>query len=194
MDDKRFAMVCASNVNRSVAAHEALVKNSFSNVFSYGTGSAVRMPGPRGASVYDFGTPYQRMFDELSAEDWHFFTRSGVLAMLERDAAVKLFPQKWQNEKTAHIASLDVILCFEDRVFDAVVEGSTLIMATVIQIFNDYEQPSFCIDIQTRGARDFKPVHVICLSVRDSPEDAVLGANLALNLCSEVLLNAYVYF
>lgn len=69
-DRLRFAMVCASNQNRSMAAH-ALLFNSGLSVSSYGTGSQVKLPGPsqREPNIYSFGTPYQRMHDDLAARN-----------------------------------------------------------------------------------------------------------------------------
>eukprot|EP00243_Klebsormidium_subtile_P005719 TRINITY_DN2333_c0_g1_i2.p1 TRINITY_DN2333_c0_g1~~TRINITY_DN2333_c0_g1_i2.p1 ORF type:complete len:163 (-),score=13.42 TRINITY_DN2333_c0_g1_i2:194-682(-) len=66
----RFAMVCASNQNRSMAAHALLQKSGLS-VNSYGTGSQVKLPGPsqKEPNVYSFGTTYQKMHDELAARN-----------------------------------------------------------------------------------------------------------------------------
>lgn len=63
-------MVCSSNQNRSMEAH-FLLKRQGLDVASYGTGSHVKLPGPsaREPNVYDFGTPYKQMFDELRRKD-----------------------------------------------------------------------------------------------------------------------------
>jgi len=52
------------------------------------------------------------------------FRRNGVLAMLERDIITKKAPQRWQDNTLKDLAQLDVVLCFEDRIFEIVVEGS----------------------------------------------------------------------
>ncbi len=91
------------------------------------------------------------------------FRRNGVLAMLERDIITKKAPQKWQDNTHNDLALLDVVLCFEDRIFDIVLE-----------------------DLQLRKPKDFRPLHVICLDVRDTPEDAKLGGSAALELCQLV--------
>lgn len=66
----RYAMVCSSNQNRSMEAH-AILKSKGFNVSSYGTGAHVKLPGPslREPNVYDFGTPYKLMFDDLRRKD-----------------------------------------------------------------------------------------------------------------------------
>ncbi|MED6142588.1 RNA polymerase II subunit A C-terminal domain phosphatase, partial [Stylosanthes scabra] len=66
----RYAMVCSSNQNRSMEAHFLLKRQGF-DVSSYGTGAHVKLPGPslREPNVYDFGTPYKQMFDDLRRKD-----------------------------------------------------------------------------------------------------------------------------
>lgn len=66
----RYAMVCSSNQNRSMEAHFIMKKQGF-DVSSYGTGAHVKLPGPSISkpNVYEFGTPYKQMFDELRRKD-----------------------------------------------------------------------------------------------------------------------------
>lgn len=66
----RHAMVCSSNQNRSMEAHSLLKRHGF-DVYSYGTGAHVKLPGPslREPNVYEFGTPYKHMFDDLRRKD-----------------------------------------------------------------------------------------------------------------------------
>ena len=66
----RYAMVCSSNQNRSMEAHFLLKRQGF-DVSSYGTGAHVKLPGPslREPNVYEFGTPYKHMFDDLRRKD-----------------------------------------------------------------------------------------------------------------------------
>jgi hypothetical protein len=51
-------------------AHSLLKRHGF-DVSSYGTGAHVKLPGPslREPNVYDFGTPYKQMFDDLRRKD-----------------------------------------------------------------------------------------------------------------------------
>lgn len=56
MSKLRIAVVCSSNMNRSMEAHAALAKKQY-NVKSYGTGKMVRIPGPtrNEPNAYEFG-------------------------------------------------------------------------------------------------------------------------------------------
>ena len=154
-------MICANNVNRSTEAHDHLFAAGL-RVCSYGAGNKVRFPGPTryDPRIYDFQTPYVQMYEELKAENEELFTRNGVLSMLKRDIITKRAPQRWQDATMKEINSLDVIICFEERIYDIVLE-----------------------DIQLRSPNEFKPLHVICLDIKDTPEHAKIGGQLALSLC-----------
>lgn len=158
-----FGVVCSSNINRSMEAHVVL-GNAGLIVESYGTGTQVRLPGrsamePR---VFKFGTPYADMYRSMSAtpDDEAFFLHNGVLQLCRRGAAVKLAPQRWQDMPSSFVATHDVVIAFEERIFDAVVE-----------------------DLQTREPENFDPLHVVCLDTKDNPHEARLQGRVALELC-----------
>ncbi|EEF46774.1 RNA polymerase II subunit A C-terminal domain phosphatase SSU72 [Ricinus communis] len=158
----RYAMVCSSNQNRSMEAHSLLKMQGF-DVSSYGTGAHVKLPGPslREPNVYDFGTPYKQMFDDLRRKDPDLYKRNGILPMLKRNSSVKLAPQRWQDN--AADGSFDVVFSFEEKVFDMVIE-----------------------DLHNRDHVLMRSVLVINLEVKDNHEEAAIGARLALELCQEI--------
>ncbi|CAH8390372.1 unnamed protein product [Eruca vesicaria subsp. sativa] len=158
----RYAMVCSSNQNRSMEAH-FLLKRQGLDVASYGTGSHVKLPGPsaREPNVYDFGTPYKQMFDELRRKDPELYKRNGILQMLKRNLNVKLAPQRWQDNGGDGV--FDVVMTFEEKVFDSVLED-----------LNNREQPLM------------KTILVMNLEVKDNHEEAAIGGRLALELCQEI--------
>ncbi|OWM91465.1 RNA polymerase II subunit A C-terminal domain phosphatase SSU72 [Punica granatum] len=158
----RYAMVCSSNQNRSMEAHSLLKRQGF-DVSSYGTGAHVKLPGPslREPNVYDFGTPYKQMFDELRRKDPELYKRNGILPMLKRNMSIKTAPQRWQEN--ASDGSFDVVLTFEEKVFDMVLE-----------------------DLNSRDQSLMKMVLVINLEVKDNHEEAAIGAQLTLDLCLEI--------
>ena len=65
-----YAMVCSSNMNRSMQGHLLLSDADF-RVESFGIGSKVRLPSssPTRQHVYDFGTKYSTIRDDLIAHD-----------------------------------------------------------------------------------------------------------------------------
>ncbi|XP_024520465.1 RNA polymerase II subunit A C-terminal domain phosphatase ssu72 isoform X1 [Selaginella moellendorffii] len=158
----RHAMVCASNQNRSMEAH-ALLQREGLDVSSYGTGNQVKLPGPtiRDPNIYQFGTPYTAIIEDLKNKDPDLYKRNGLLPMLKRNASVKDAPQRWQDN--AGDGAFDVVLTFEERVFDLVNE-----------------------DLQNREQTLFKTVLVVNLDVKDNHEEAAVGAKLALDLCKKV--------
>ncbi|KAL0484072.1 RNA polymerase II subunit A C-terminal domain phosphatase, partial [Acrasis kona] len=155
-----FALVCASNQNRSMAAHH-LFNNKGLKVKSYGTGSQVKLPGKsiREANIYDFGTKYIDMYNDLKAKDEKFYIQNGLLSMLERNLAIKEAPERWQKRADHH----DVVFTFEDRVFDAVVD-----------------------DLANSTAQYDKPVHVINMTVKDNHEEADKNAKLCIEFCTQI--------
>ncbi|CAA6654138.1 unnamed protein product [Spirodela intermedia] len=147
----RYAMVCSSNQNRSMEAHSLMKRQGF-DVSSYGTGGHVKLPGPslREPNVYDFGTPYKQMYDELRRKDPDLYKRNGILPMLKRNSGIKLAPQRWQDNSADGI--FDVVLTFEEKVFDLVLD-----------------------DLNNREHSLMRPVLIINLEVKDNHEEAAAG-------------------
>ncbi|ONK61812.1 uncharacterized protein A4U43_C08F33850 [Asparagus officinalis] len=97
-------------------AHSLLQRHGF-DVSSYSTGAHVKLPGPsyREPNVYEFGTPYHKMYDDLLRKNPELYKRNGILPMLKRNMSVKLAPQRWQDN--AADGPFDVVLSFEDKKF-----------------------------------------------------------------------------
>ncbi|KAK8810584.1 hypothetical protein WA158_007159 [Blastocystis sp. Blastoise] len=155
-----FAVICSSNVNRSVETHDLFMKNGM-KVSSYGTGSKVKLPGKRQDTpkIYPFGTTYAAILADLIKTDEDLFTRRGIIPMIRRDMTVKSAPQRFQQLKTVN--EIDVIICFDHTVYDKLVE-----------------------DLQMRPMETMKCLHVFNMNVQDNPTEAANGAKSALLLAN----------
>eukprot|EP01028_Stygiella_incarcerata_P001143 TRINITY_DN11792_c0_g2_i1.p1 TRINITY_DN11792_c0_g2~~TRINITY_DN11792_c0_g2_i1.p1 ORF type:complete len:208 (+),score=65.54 TRINITY_DN11792_c0_g2_i1:42-665(+) len=159
----RIAVVCSSNVNRSAACHDMLRRHCF-DVESFGIGSEVKLPGSSAGSLncYPFGTPYEDMIKDLQEKDRHFYTNTGIIAMLKRDAKLKEYPERFQERVEDH-EKFDVIFTVEERVFDAVCS----------------------VLFQKMGLKG-TPVHVINMDVEDSIDSAKNAAEQCLSFAKKM--------
>ena len=148
-------------------------------VISFGTGSYVRLPGPSISQpqVYNFNTTsYDKMFDELQAQDARLYRNNGILNMLDRNRNIKWGPERFHDwtvgsprmeplnrgDKGASGAEggvVDVIFTCEERCWDAVVDN-----------------------LLDRGAPLNRPVHVFNIDIRDNHEEALVGGKAILDL------------
>jgi len=145
-----FAVVCSSNMNRSMEAHLFMKKKRY-KVQSFGTGSQVKLPGTsqNKPNVYSFDWKYSDILQELKEKDKAFYTRNGILGMLERNTRVKERPEKFQLSKEI----FDIIISLDERVYDQILE------------YFHNKRPVL-----------LRQVHVINLDIRDNHEEATVGA------------------
>ncbi len=156
LSDLKIAVVCSSNMNRSMEAHAFIVKKGF-KVDSYGTGDKVKLPGPTQdkPNVYDFGVSYEDIFKDLTKKDKELYTQNGILHMLDRNRRIKFGPQKLQESTVKY----DVIFTAEERVYDQVVEH-----------------------FEATGNVAVQPCHLINIDIQDNHEEATIGAFLMCEL------------
>lgn len=157
-----YAIICASNQNRSMEAHHMLAKRGY-RVRSYGTNTMIKLPGtaPDRPNTYPFGsgTTYASIAADLRAKDADFYQSNGLLLLLDRNRTIKSAPERFQDRPVfPDDPPLDVIITCEERCFDIVGE-----------------------DLLERGMRRGRPLWLINFDIRDTPEDAALGARAILS-------------
>lgn len=156
----RIAVICSSNMNRSMEAHAFLAKKGY-YVKSFGTGDKVKIPGSAAdkPNVYEFGTSYEEIANDLLGKDKTLYTQNGLLHTLERNRRIKTRPEKFQdsNEK------FDILITCEERVYDQVLE------------YMENKEPS-----------DNSIVHVLNIDIQDNLEEATIGAFLISDIVDRV--------
>ncbi|EGW34342.1 end formation complex subunit [Spathaspora passalidarum NRRL Y-27907] len=170
-DSLKICTVCASNNNRSMEAHKQLQDAGF-DVKSFGTGSAVRLPGPSidKPNVYDFGTPYQVIYDDLMSQKCRkMYESTGLIHMLDRNRQVKTAPEKWHSNSYA--GKFDLVITCEERCFDSVLDDLMYRMYA-----NDDDDAN---DVK-------KIVHVINVDIKDDNENAIIGGRGILKLVNMI--------
>ncbi|XP_014211708.1 RNA polymerase II subunit A C-terminal domain phosphatase SSU72 [Copidosoma floridanum] len=150
------AVICSSNMNRSMEAHAYLSKEGF-NVKSFGTGDKVKLPGnaPDRPNIYDFDTTYEEIYNDLLNKDKQYYTQNGLLHMLDRNRRIKLKPERFQESKD----KFDILITCEERVYDQVIES-----------------------MESKVQKDNRPAHLINIDIQDNHEEATVGSFLICEL------------
>ncbi|KAB0798590.1 hypothetical protein PPYR_09583 [Photinus pyralis] len=157
ISDLRIAVICSSNMNRSMEAHAFLAKKGF-YVKSYGTGDKVKIPGSAvdKPNVYDFGVSYDEIYTDLLAKDQALYTQNGLLHTLDRNRRIKTHPERFQECGD----KFDILITCEERVYDQVLEY-----------------------MENKAPSDNSIVHVINIDIQDNLEEATIGAFLISDMC-----------
>lgn len=169
-DTMRICTVCASNNNRSMESHKQL-RDAGYDVSSFGTGSSVKLPGPSidRPNVYEFGTPYETIYQDLMSQDYRkMYEANGLISMLDRNRQVKHAPEKWHNNAAS--GKFDLVITCEERCFDSVLED-------LMNRMNNKSEEAEENDIK-------KVVHVINIDIKDDNENAKIGGKGIVELVS----------
>lgn len=161
MDSMKLCTVCAANNNRSMEAHKQLKDAGF-DVRSFGTGSTVKLPGPTidRPNVYEFGTPYEAIYQDLMSQEYRkMYEAQGLILMLMRNKQVKRAPEKWHNNAAA--GKFELVITCEERCFDSVVEDLMNRMSTKSEEAEDSDVKQL--------------VHIINVDIKDDNENAKIG-------------------
>lgn len=132
--------------------------------------------------------------DTLS--DGKSYTRNGVLGMLKRNASIKNAPEKFQKD----FVFADIIITFEDRVFNTTVEGSIQFNVSscvchshrlVLSLCLSFRNPPLIAELQYRAISsrtiiNHRPCHVINMNIIDNHREAERGAKMCMELVREI--------
>lgn len=168
----KICTVCASNNNRSMESHKQLQEAGF-DVHSFGTGSSVKLPGPSidRPNVYDFGTPYETIYQDLLSQDYRkMYEANGLISMLDRNRHLKKAPEKWHNN--ANSGKFDLVITCEERCFDSVLED-------LMNRMNNKAE-----DAEVRDVRQV--VHVVNVDIKDDNENAKIGGKGIVSLVRKI--------
>ncbi|XP_017771083.1 PREDICTED: RNA polymerase II subunit A C-terminal domain phosphatase SSU72 [Nicrophorus vespilloides] len=157
ISDLRIAVICSSNMNRSMEAHAFLAKKGFL-VQSFGTGDKVKLPGSAAdkPNIYDFGITYDEIHKDLLSKDKTLYTQNGLLHTLDRNRRIKSHPERFQENKDL----FDILITCEERVYDQVLE---------------------CMENREPVTNSI--VHIVNVDIQDNLEEATIGAFLISDLC-----------
>ncbi|XP_049822464.1 RNA polymerase II subunit A C-terminal domain phosphatase SSU72-like [Aethina tumida] len=137
-----------------------LTKEDF-NVKSYGTGGKVKLPGASAdkSNVYDFGTPYNDIYQDFRRKNAGLYTETGILHILDRNRRIKKHPERFQETEEV----FDLLTTCEERVYDQVLEH-----------------------MDTREARDNSVVHIVNFDITDNLDEATVGTFLITDFCTMI--------
>ena len=82
--------MCLSSFNTCPSVHVHHCSKKGFDVRSYGTGSVVKLPGPgpEQPNVYEFGTTYQFMYEDLYRKDPHLYLSAPDSRLAQSSKAV----------------------------------------------------------------------------------------------------------
>jgi RNA polymerase II subunit A C-terminal domain phosphatase SSU72 len=114
-----FAVVCSSNMNRSMEAHSFLHKKGY-NIKSYGTGSMIKIPGESAhkPNTYPFGTTYDSIYTDLTTKDKELYTKNGMLHIMERNRRIKVRWSGGPGDSRIFLEQIELLLRVELCNFD----------------------------------------------------------------------------
>lgn len=193
----KVALVCLSNLNRSMEAHALFQKNGYASVRSFGTGSAVKLPGEskEEPNVYEFGDAYVNIAADLKKKNfqrsvyhtclnWYHsilsilrYKRNGMIQMIERNMKVKAAPERWHNEAER----FQIVVSYDRRAYESIIEG-TFFSRRIWRII----APEDVIHRPVREGFGINPVHLVNIETKDTHEEATNGALASLDLMERV--------
>lgn len=93
LSNLKIAVICSSNMNRSMEAHAFLSKKGFL-VKSFGTGDKVKIPGSAAdkPNVYEFGVSYDEIYHDLLNKDKTLYPCYRIFVVTSVDFIILINP------------------------------------------------------------------------------------------------------
>lgn len=151
-------------------------------VMSFGTGSAVRLPGPalNQPNIYNFNAAsYDQMYTELEEKDKNLYRSNGILKMLERNRGIKFGPERWQDWKIGDPR-------LQQRARDQGLKGTEGGVVDIVITCEERCWDSVVDDLLTRGSPLDRPVHVFNVEISDSHAEALVGGRAIVDLADSL--------
>lgn len=148
-----IAVCCAMNNNRSMETHSLFLKKNI-NIKSYGTSHNIKLPGltPNTPNIYEYGTTYKEIYDDLVSQNKEAYDRIGLLYLLERNMKVKERPENFFDAMKEEIFTV-VITC-EEKCFESIYQN-----------------------VKDGGSKLKNGFWLVNFEIKDTISDAVFGAN-----------------
>lgn len=191
-----FAVVCASNINRSMAIHKKLKDNKI-NVLSYGTNKNVKLPSlEEKPFVFSFLNSYNAMLKYIEKKnDKNNKLYNSLIELLNNNSIIKKYPNRFQDDFKKDSENVDIIISCDINCYDKIVKYILLNG----EIKEDIKDLSINLDefeikkkvnkykIDNIDSFNRKYVYIVNFNIKDSVEEALKAIDQVYDFCKRTI-------